>query len=735
MLLPPPVLTLLENAERGVNVYEGQTIRVVDLGDGIAELCFDRAGAAINKMDQRMTREFGEAVALLASKPDLRGVLMTSAKDVFIVGADINEFDAMFKLPPAEMMASNDASSAPLNGFEDLDVPTVAAINGYALGGGLEIALSAVYRVMSNAAQVGVPEVKLGLFPGAGGTVRLPRVAGPAVATDWVATGRPRKAKEALESGVVDAIAEPDSLREAALTLLQQAINGAVDWRAHRDRKRAPVPMGAAQLAEFFASAKAKVAASSPKHQPAALIAVEMMEQAAGKDRAGARALEREAFVRVAKTQAADSLVQVFHNDQLLKKLFKRHAQNGLPVKQAAVLGAGIMGGGIAYTSALRGTPVIMKDIAQGQLDLGTNEAARQLARQVKAGKLTQDKANQVLASIRAQLDYKGFENTDIVVEAVVENLGVKHKVLSELEEVVRRDTIIASNTSSLRIDDIGAHLRRPENFVGMHFFNPVPVMALVEVIQGSRTSEAAVSTAVNYALAMGKTPIVVKDCPGFLVNRILTPYIRAFMQLVADGADFAHIDRVMEAFGWPMGPAYLEDVVGMDTGSHVSDVISAGYPERMPPLKHDALRLMAQNGRFGQKNGIGFYRYETDPNGKPRKTAAPDTHSLLAKIQPHGRKEFSDQEIIERMMLPLIVEAAHALEDGVVATPAELDMALLLGIGFPQYLGGALKYADWLGLDHVVRLSDKYAHLGKSWQATPRMREMAAAGSRYYAR
>ncbi|WP_420473601.1 fatty acid oxidation complex subunit alpha FadB [Noviherbaspirillum sp. ST9] len=719
--------------KKGTNVYQGQTIRVADIGNGIAELCFDRAAASINKMDQRMTRELGEAVALLATRPGLRGVLMTSAKEVFIVGADINEFNAMFKLPPAEMMASNHASSAPLNAFEDLELPTVAAINGYALGGGLEIALSAVFRVMSTAAQVGVPEVKLGLYPGAGGTVRLPRVASPAVASDWITTGRPRKAREALEAGVVDALAEPEQLRDTALALLHKAISGGIDWRTYRDRKRLPVPMDAGQLEEFFASAKARVGAGSPKHQPAALVAVEIMEQAARKDRDGARALECEGFVRVAKTQAADSLVQVFHNDQQLKKLFKRHAQSGRPISQAAVLGAGIMGGGIAYTSSLRGTPVIMKDIAPGQLELGTNEAAKQLAKQVKAGKLTQDKANQVLAGIRAQLDYQGFETVDIVVEAVVENLGVKHKVLSELEEVVRKDTVIASNTSSLRIDDIGMHLRRPENFVGMHFFNPVPVMALVEVIQGSRTSEAAVSTAVNYALAMGKTPIVVRDCPGFLVNRILTPYIRAFMELVADGADFEQIDRAMEDFGWPMGPAYLEDVVGMDTGSHVSDVISAGYPERMPPLRHDALRLMAQSGRYGQKNGIGFYRYETDPNGKPKRSAAPDTRSLLATIQPKGQKDFADQEIIERMMLPLIIEAAHALEDGVVGTPAELDMALLLGIGFPQYLGGSLKYADWLGLDHVIRLSDKYGHLGKAYQATPRMRDMAATGTRYY--
>jgi 3-hydroxyacyl-CoA dehydrogenase/enoyl-CoA hydratase/3-hydroxybutyryl-CoA epimerase/enoyl-CoA isomerase len=458
-----------------------------------------------------------------------------------------------------------------------------------------------------------------------------------------------------------------------------------------------------------------------------------MMERAAMLDRAGALTLEMEAFARIATTQAAGSMIQAFHNEQALKKLQKRHARGARPVKQGAVLGAGIMGGGIAYTSAARGIPVLMKDISAKQIEAGLSEAAKLLAKQVKSGRLMQERADAILASIKGQLDYTDIGSADVVIEAVVENIKVKHAVLSELEGVVREDAIIASNTSSLRIDDIAQPLKRPENFVGMHFFNPVPVMPLVEIIQGSKTSDAAVSTAVAYAVAMGKTPIVVKDCPGFLVNRILTAYMRAFLELVADGADFEHVDRVMEAFGWPMGPAYLEDVVGMDTGSHVSDVISAGYPERMPPLPYDALKLMVQNQRYGQKNGVGFYCYEKDPNGKPKKNAAADTHQLLSAVQPNGRKSFSDTEIVERMMLPLIIEAVRALEDGVIATPTELDMALLLGIGFPAYLGGALKYADWLGLDEVVRLADKYAHLGPQYRATDAMRDMAQRGSRYY--
>lgn len=714
-------------------MFQGETLRVTQIGDGFAELCFDRQGASINKLDKRTAEELGEATQMLARTSGLRGVLVTSGKEVFIVGADINEFDAMFKLPIEEMMAANRRTNRIITAFEDLPVPIVVAINGYALGGGLEIALTGALRVMSTAAQIGLPEVNLGLFPGGGGTVRLPRVATAQTAIDWVASGKPSKAAAAKELGVVDETSAPEALRETALALLRKAAAGEIDWQEKQERKRRPLPLSAEEVAAVFGAAKVRVAAASGKHQPAALVAVEQMEQGALQDRAGAQECECAAFARVCKTQAADSLVQVFHNDQALKKLFRQHAKSAREVQQGAVLGAGIMGGGIAYTSALRGIPVLMKDISDKQLELGVNEAAKQLAKQVKSGRLSQDKANRVLASIKPQLKYAGFDEADVVIEAVVENIKVKHAVLSELEDVVGKDTVIASNTSSLRIDDIAVPLKRPENFVGMHFFNPVPVMALVEVIKGSKTSDTAVSTAVAYALAMGKTPIVVKDCPGFLVNRILTPYVRAFLELVADGADFARVDKVMEDFGWPMGPAYLEDVVGMDTGAHVSDVISAGYADRMPPLQRDALRLMVENKRYGQKNGIGFYRYETDPAGKPKKSAAPDAYELLKQVQPNGTRDFSDEEIVERMMLPLIVEAAHALEDGVVATPAELDMALLLGIGFPKYLGGALKYADWLGPKKVLALTEKYAHLGKQYQATASMRALAERNGKFY--
>jgi 3-hydroxyacyl-CoA dehydrogenase/enoyl-CoA hydratase/3-hydroxybutyryl-CoA epimerase/enoyl-CoA isomerase len=388
-------------------------------------------------------------------------------------------------------------------------------------------------------------------------------------------------------------------------------------------------------------------------------------------------------------------------------------------VRQVAVVGAGIMGGGISYASALAGTAVLMKDIAQRQLDRGLEEVDRLLAKQVGSGRLTAAASQAVRARITPQLDYRNFAPVELAIEAVVEKLEVKHAVLAEMEQALAADAIVATNTSSLRVDDLAAALARPEQFVGLHFFNPVPVMQLVEVIRGSRTSDATLATAVGYALTLGKTPIVVRDCPGFLVNRLLTAYLLGFAQLVFDGADFVNVDRAMEAFGWPMGPAYLADVIGLDTMSHIIDVICAGYPQRMISSPLEPTKVLAASQRYGQKSGVGFYRYETDPNGRRRKVPQPDSYQLLAPSQPQGPRNFSDAEIVERMMLPMMLEAAVALEEGVVESAAALDTAMSLGLGFPKSAGGPLQYADHLGLDKVLALSNRYAALGPLYRRT----------------
>jgi 3-hydroxyacyl-CoA dehydrogenase / enoyl-CoA hydratase / 3-hydroxybutyryl-CoA epimerase / enoyl-CoA isomerase len=705
-------------------MFAADCVRVARLDGGLVELCFDRQGDAINKLDDKAVAEFGQAVQAIAADPAVRGVLVTSAKDVFIVGADITEFGRKFQCTGDEVARDVLRSNQVFVAFEDLDVPTVVAIKGFALGGGLELALSASQRVMAETAQVGVPEVKLGLFPGFGGTVRLARVASPRVAVDWVASGKPAKAADALRAGVVDAVAAPEKLRDEALALLWRCVEGQVDWRAAQERKRQAVTPFEAKV---FDDVLAQLAKQASRHQPAAEMAVRMMREAATCDRARALELEAAAFGAVTQTQAAKAMVQTFLNEQSVKKLARRHAEGSRKVRQAAVIGAGIMGGGIAYTTALRGTPVRMKDIAPAALELGMGEARRQLARQVEGKRMAQEKADAVLAAITPQLNDTGFDGVDLLVEAVVENLGVKHKVLGALEQQVQPGTVIASNTSSLRIDDIAAPLTRPQDVVGLHFFNPVPVMPLVEVVRGSRSSLEAVATATAFANGLGKTPIVVQDCPGFLVNRILTPYIIAFCDLVAEGADYEQVDRALEAFGWPMGPAYLEDVVGMDTGSHVIDVISAGYPQRMRPPARNAIRALVQAGRLGQKSGGGFYDYDS-AGGKPKRSASAAARSVIAQVQRRAGTQLADEQVVERMMLPMLLEAIRCIEEEVVGSAAELDMAMLLGVGFPQYLGGPLQYADWLGLDQVLARCEA---LGL--EAPALLRGMAARGRRFY--
>jgi 3-hydroxyacyl-CoA dehydrogenase / enoyl-CoA hydratase / 3-hydroxybutyryl-CoA epimerase / enoyl-CoA isomerase len=706
-------------------------VRKLD-GD-IAELCFDSKTDSVNKFDARTVNELREAVAAVTGDSSIKGLVITSGKDTFIVGADITEFGKSFQQPEEEIVKWSVEANKVFSSVEDLPFPTVTAINGMALGGGFEMSLSTDYRVMSTKAQVGLPETKLGIFPGFGGTVRLPRLIGADNAIEWIAGGTPQKPDAALKVHAVDAVVAPEKLKDAALRMIALAQAGAYDWKKRRAQKTGPLHLPMIESMMVFTTSISFVGAKAGKHFPAPVAAITAIQKAAGKKRDDALLIEAQAFAKIAKTQAADSLIGLFLNDQLIKKKGKQYAKIARPVKQAAVLGAGIMGGGIAYQSASKGTPIIMKDIADKALDLGMSEANKLLANQVTRGKLKPEKAGAMLAEIRPTLNYGDFGHVDFVVEAVVENPKVKKAVLAEVEAVARPDAVIASNTSSISINDLASALKRPENFLGMHFFNPVHKMPLVEVIKGAKTSPEAVATIVGYATAMGKTPIVVNDCPGFLVNRILFPYFGGWSGLIRDGADFVKIDKIAEAFGWPMGPAYLQDVVGIDTSHHVGDVLAEGYPDRMGRDFKTALDVMYDNKRYGQKNGIGFYKYETDPKGKPKKVMTDDTYKLIAEVQPNGTKEFSDEEIIDRLMIPMIIETARCLEENIVDTANEADMGLILGIGFPPHLGGALKYADIIGLAKLVEKCEKYKSLGKLYEPTARMKEMAAKGATYY--
>lgn len=709
------------------------------LGDGIFELQFDFEGGPVNTLGEETLTELHETVRLLQDRNDLKGLLITSAKETFIVGADINMFHGVFSRPDEEIIAMNMEVNRTFSALEDLPCPTVAIINGLALGGGFELCLSVDYRVMAEGAKVGLPEVKLGIFPGWGGTVRLPRMIGPDNAFEWICAGTEKKAKDALFEGAVDVVVPADKLREAAMDLLVQSnlmredgTTPQLDYLSRRVEKQQPLKLGQLDSMMSFETAKGIVASKAGPHYPAPVAAIKAIQKHAAMERDKALAVEAEGFVKVAKSDVCRNLVGLFLNDQLIKKSAAALAPKASKVKQAAVLGAGIMGGGIAYQSASRKTPILMKDITEQALQLGFDEASKLLTKRVDRGRMTTAEMASVLGRIRATQSYGDFESVDLVVEAVVENPAIKASVLAEVEQAVKEDAVLTSNTSTISITSLAEGLKRPENFCGMHFFNPVHRMPLVEVIRGEKSSENAIATTVAYAKAMGKTPIVVNDCPGFLVNRVLFPYFAGFSKLLEDGIDFQRIDMVMEKFGWPMGPAYLLDVVGMDTAVHAQQVMAEGYPDRMASETKGAIEALVEAGRLGQKNSRGFYNYEPDRKGKPRKSVAPEVVELIAPLVKQTL-ELSDEQIIERMMTPLCIETVRCLEESIVGSAAEADMGLIYGIGFPPFRGGALRYIDDIGVAAFCQQVEAYSELGGLYHPTAGMKAMAAENKCYY--
>ncbi len=715
-------------------VFVGEWLECQKDDKNIIHVVFASRSASVNKFNRATLEELRTVLNLIKADTDKKGVLFSSAKSVFIVGADITEFTPLFEQPREVLFTWLQETHKLFNDIEDLNVPTVTAINGICLGGGFEFALASAYRVASETAVVGLPEVKLGIYPGWGGTIRLPRVIGADNAIEWIAGGNQYKAQEALKVGALDAVTTPDKLLEVAYTMLQGAIALNLDWESRQEEKRRPLTLlSPVEGVMAFETAKAFVASKAGKNYPAPLKALAAMQETAGNTRDQSTRVEINGFIDVAKTSVAKSLVSIFLADQYNKKSSKQFAQSASPVNLACVVGAGIMGGGIAYQSAVSGVPIVMKDINQKALKLGLDEASQILAKGHELGKVSAEKMTRVMASIAPTLSYGDFQNADVVIEAVVENVVVKKSVLSEIENSVKHDCVIASNTSTISIDVLATGLNKPENFCGMHFFNPVHKMPLVEVIRGSKTSNQTIAKVVAYALQMGKTPVVVGNCPGFLVNRVLFPYFFGLMELLREGVSFTRIDKVMENFGWPMGPCYLLDVIGLDTASHASDVMSASYPSRMSSREPSLLKLFLENKRLGQKNKKGFYEYVTDKKGKLQKVLDPLCEALLKEFSLGHSKVVSDSEIVERMMIPLITESVRCLEEKIVETPMEVDLGVIYGIGFPPFHGGVLKYADTVGLGAICEKISSYSSLGGCYEAPALLKKLANEGKTFY--
>ncbi|KPH57010.1 MULTISPECIES: fatty acid oxidation complex subunit alpha FadB [Pseudoalteromonas] len=714
-------------------LYKSDSFEVAFIKDNIAEFKFCVAGS-VNTLSQQTLKDCAYALKELAANSDIKGMIFTSDKDHFIIGADIFEFLPTFTKPEAELVTWIKDATDVFDAVEDLPFPTLSAINGLALGGGCEWVLATDYRVASTTAKIGLPEVKLGIMPGFGGTVRLPRIVGADNAMLWITAGSENRAADALKVGAVDAVVSADKLLESSISTLELAIAGKLDWQAKRNVKLQPLKLNRVEQGMSFAMAEGMVMGKTKGHYPAPIMAVRTIKAAANCERAEAMAIENANFAKLARTPEAAAQTGIFLADQYIKGKARKQAKaSDVAIKQAAVLGAGIMGGGIAYQSAYKGTPIIMKDIQQDALDLGMTEASKFLGQKVQRGHMTMDKMVATLGKIKPTLNDSDLQSANIVVEAVVENPKVKQAVLAGLEKDMPAGTILTSNTSTIRIDELATALEKPENFCGMHFFNPVPKMPLVEIIRGEKTSEKTINAVVDYALKLGKSPIVVNDCPGFFVNRVLFPYFAGFSKLVVEGANFAKVDKVMEnVFGWPMGPAYLLDVVGIDTAYHCTGVMADGFPERMSRAEKDPVSVFANEKRFGQKNKAGFYQYAPDRRGRLKKAQDPQSVELLSSITD-APKEFDKQEIIDRCMVPMINEVLLCLQENIVASPQEADMALIYGIGFPPFRGGAFRYLDQTGLANFVATADKYAHLGAIYQVSEQTRKWAEEGRIFY--
>lgn len=716
-------------------LYQSNTIQVDWIKPGIAKLIFNSPNT-INKFDIETINSLNQAIASLENKntlSQLKGLILISQKSTFIVGADIKQFLSLFNAPKSQLQQWLNFANSIFNRIEDLPIPTVTAINGYALGGGCECALATDYRIAATDLSIGLPEVKLGIMPGFGGSVRLPRLIGLDNALQMITTGKDIDAATALKNGLIDAIVAKEQLLNSALLLLENAIANKLDWRQVRQAKTQPLKLNKIEQTMSFNVAKGLVKKVAGPHYPAPLTVLNTIEKAANYGREEALSFETEAFIPLTQTSVAHALISVFLNDQYVKNLTKQRSQSiEAPIK-TAVIGAGIMGGGIAYQSARKGVPIIMKDISEKSLQLGMNEAARLLNKQFERKQISALEMAKILSSITPTLNYAGIENAQIIVEAVVEDPKVKTIVLAETEKLLNEHTILASNTSTIPITKLANVLQRPENFCGMHFFNPVHRMPLVEIIKGEKTSAKTIDTITAYANKMGKTAIVVNDCPGFFVNRVLFPYLSGFNLLLQDGADFYQVDKIMERqFGWPMGPAYLIDVIGIDTVQHAQQVMADSFPDRMTKNDQDAIAVLFNHQRYGQKNGVGFYQYVSDKKGKIQKQRDPEINDLLGKFGTSS-KHFTEQDIIMRMMIPMINEVVRCLDEDIIASPAEADIALVYGLGFPPFRGGAICYLDSLGLENYIELAEKYASLGPLYAIPASLKTKAAKQASYY--
>ncbi|WP_246623283.1 3-hydroxyacyl-CoA dehydrogenase NAD-binding domain-containing protein [Sphingomonas colocasiae] len=673
--------------------------------DGIAVLCVDYP--PVNALSVAVRKGLAEAIAEANADPAIRGIVIRAAGKTFIAGADIKELGQGLHLVSPTL---REVQQLLENGK-----PSVAAIHGTALGGGLEVALTCTHRVALADARLGLPEVKLGLLPGAGGTQRLTRLCGPEVALDLCLSGRQVKAAEALELGLIDAIV-PDLDRAPAAFLATAAPAPAILLRGDR---LADIDQTLFDDARRTWSRKAR-----GRDAPAEIIgAIEAACGLTGEE--GLRA-ERAAFDRLYAGEQHPALVHAFLAERQAAKLPGAPDPSIPVISRAGVIGGGLMGAGIAAVLANAGIAVTIVDIDDAALSAARERIARLYAGSVSRGILSSDDAGAARARIGFATDYAALADIDLAIEAAPEIMDLKRRIFAALDAVAPPHAILATNTSSLDIDAIAAATSRPGQVIGLHFFSPANIMKLVEVIRGRASAPQALATGMKLVQRLGKVGVSVGNYDGFLANRTLQFYTGQAEFLMEQGASPEQIDRVAEAFGMPMGPVAMRDMAGLDVAALVRKVRALSLPpeERLSPL----IEKMVEAGRLGQKSGAGFYRYD---NGK--RLPDPEAQAIIddaARALGVERRSFDDDEIRDRLFLPIVNEGARALEDGTATRASDIDVAWINGYGFPAHRGGPMYGGMKHGLQRVIALADRLgAELGPRWKAADLLVRMARTG------
>lgn len=696
----------------------------------IARLVFDFPNEKFNKLSTPVMQSLDRAIDWMnANAASIKACVITSAKEgIFIVGADIDEIKNITDAKIGEQGAA--AGQAVFSKLEKLPFPVVCVINGACMGGGTELSLACHYRLATDSpkTKIGLPEVMLGIVPGFGGTQRLPRLIGLQRSLPLILSGKTLDGVRAYKSAIVDKVIPATFYEKYAEEFVVEILSGKKAKYIERRKVKGLVNVLLETVGKgiIYSQAKKSVMKETKGHYPAPLRALQSVKEGFSKSLENGLKTEAKYLGEMIATPISKNLIRIFRLTEDIKKNTGVSDKNiATPnIRYAGVLGAGVMGGGIAYLFSDNNVDVRLKDINHQAIGLGLDASRKLYDRKLKQRRLTKKELNRKMSYITGTLDYQGFGRCELVVEAIVENMDVKKQVITELSKHVTDYCIVASNTSSLSITEMATAYKKPENFIGMHFFNPVHRMPLVEIIRGKKTSDQAVAAIYAFSKKLGKTPIVVNDGPGFLVNRLLMPYLNEAGFLLEEGVRIETMDKVMTDFGMPMGPALLIDEVGVDVAYKVGKIFENAFGARVQGSH--ALEKLYNDKRLGKKGKLGFYIH-----GEKRAVVDEKVYALL---DTKGTGSVSREEMIQRMTYPMINEAAMCLAEGIVKNVDDIEIGMIFGTGFPPFRGGLMRYADSEGMDTIVAALESYEQkFGARFKPCEYLISMKKTGKKFY--